>query len=291
MTVVSQLGYQRAEAAGTGIVLTASGEVLTNNHVVEGSTSLEVTDVSTGRQYTATVVGTDKTDDVAVLQLQNVSGLTTASIATTSATIGDAVTAVGNAGGAGTLTAAPGTVTDLGQSITTQPEGADASENLTGLIQTNAAIQAGDSGGPLLNSAGSVVGIDTAASSGSATVTGFAIPISTALRIADDILAGDTSGGVSLGYPAFLGIEVAPDASVVGAGVAQVIDGTPAASSGLTAGDVITSVDGTPINSADALTQALAGHAPGDSVTIGYTDQVTGASASTQITLAQGPAA
>ena len=290
VTIVSTLKYQQAEAAGTGIILTSSGEILTNNHVVEGSTSLTVTDESTGKEYTATVVGTDATDDVAVLQLQNASGLTTAKISSTDAATGDAVTAVGNAGGTGTLTQASGTVTALDQSITTQAEGSAASEDLTGLIQVDADIVAGDSGGPLQNSDGEVVGIDTAASSGTQNVTGFAIPIDDALDIATQIIAGRASDTIRIGYPAFLGVSVSPSTQVAGAGVAQVIDGTPAAGSGLAAGDVITAVDGTQVASGSALTSVLGGYSPGDSVTITYTD-ASGATQSTQVTLTQGPAA
>lgn len=161
------LAYQGAEAAGTGMVLTADGEVLTNNHVVEGATAITVTIVSTGRRYSASVVGTDATDDVAVLKLAGASGLATASIAGDDVVgTGDRVTAVGNAGGTGRLVAAPGTVAATGQTITTQAEESVASETLNGLIETDAAIVAGDSGGPLYNASGRVIGMDTAASTG-----------------------------------------------------------------------------------------------------------------------------
>ena len=289
VTVVSMLGYQSGEAAGTGIILSANGEILTNNHVIDGSTAIHVTVESTGKTYTASVVGTDATDDIAVLRLKGASGLTTASIATTPAAVGDTVTAVGNAGGTGTLSAATGTVTDLDQSITTQAEGASASESLTGLIETNADIVSGDSGGPLENTSGRVVGIDTAASSGTSDVTGFAIPISTAVHIADEITSGSTSSDITLGLPAFLGVEVSGGAAVDGAGVAQVLSGTPAASAGLEAGDVITAVDGKTVGSASALTRLLHSYSPGDTVSVTYTD-TTGASQSLRVTLTAGPA-
>lgn len=161
------LAYQGAEAAGTGMVLTADGEVLTNNHVVEGATAITVTVVSTGRRYSASVVGTDATDDVAVLKLAGASGLATAVLAAHAAiSAGDRVTAVGNAGGTGRLVAASGTVTATSQTITTQAEESVASETLNGLIETDAAIVAGDSGGPLYNASGRVIGMDTAASTG-----------------------------------------------------------------------------------------------------------------------------
>jgi S1-C subfamily serine protease len=167
--IVSTLGDQNAEAAGTGMVVTSSGEVLTNNHVIDGATSIKATDVGNGRTYTAKVVGYDKSNDVAVIQLQGASGLTTVSFGDSSqVTVGQSVVGLGNAGGkGGTPSVATGTVTALNQSITAGDEGSGSSENLTGMIETNANIQPGDSGGPLVNSAGQVIGIDTAASSGS----------------------------------------------------------------------------------------------------------------------------
>ena len=164
--VVSTLGYQNAEAAGTGQVVTSSGEVLTNNHVIDGATSIKATDIGNGRTYTAKVVGYDKTDDIAVLQLQGASGLATVSFGNSSqVTTGESVVALGNAGGkGGTPSVAPGTITALNQSITASDEGSGSSESLSGMLETNAGIQPGDSGGPLVNSAGQVIGIDTAAS-------------------------------------------------------------------------------------------------------------------------------
>jgi S1-C subfamily serine protease len=165
--VTSTLGYQQATAMGTGIVLTSNGEVLTNNHVIDGATSISVRDVGNGKTYKATVVGYDKTQDIAVLQLSGASGLTTASTGNSSTVgVGDKVVGLGNAGGVGgTPSVATGQVTALNQSITASDEGSGTSENLTGLIETNADIQPGDSGGPLVNSYGQVVGVDTAASS------------------------------------------------------------------------------------------------------------------------------
>jgi S1-C subfamily serine protease len=167
--IVSTLGDQNAEAAGTGMVVTSSGVVLTNNHVIDGATSIKATDIGNGRTYTAKVVGYDKSDDVAVIQLQGASGLTTVSFGDSSqVTVGQSVVGLGNAGGkGGTPSVATGTVTALNQSITAGDEGSGSSENLTGMIETNANIQPGDSGGPLVNSAGQVIGIDTAASGGS----------------------------------------------------------------------------------------------------------------------------
>ena len=210
--VTSTLGYQGATAKGTGIVLTSNGEILTNNHVINGATSVKVTDIGNGKTYKATVVGYDESHDIAVLQLSGASGLTVASTGdSASAGVGDDVVALGNAGGAGgTPAVASGAITALNQSITASDEGSGTSEQLTGLIQTNANIQAGDSGGPLVNSHGQIIGIDTAASSSyqfgsgnggfggndggsgssgssGSTTQGFAIPINTALTIAKQI--------------------------------------------------------------------------------------------------------
>ncbi|MDH2445214.1 trypsin-like peptidase domain-containing protein [Amnibacterium sp. CER49] len=291
VTIVSTLAYESAESAGTGIVLTASGEILTNNHVVEGATSIRVTDESTGQAYTAKVVGTDATHDIAVLQLQHASGLATATTASTAARVADDVTAVGNAGGTGTLTAATGAVTALKQRITTQAEGSAQSEDLTGLIETDADVVSGDSGGPLENASGAVVGIDTAASSGTSATTGYAIPIASALAIAATIERGTATSDIVIGLPAFLGVSVSPNGtSTSGATIAQVVPGTPAARSGLVAGDTITAVDGTATASAESLTSMLRTHAPGDRVTIAYTD-AAGAARTTTVTLTSGPAA
>ena len=148
-------------------MLSSNGEVLTNNHVIEGATSTKVTDIGNGQTYTATVVGYDATQDVAVLQVQAASGLTTASLGNSSTVqTGNSVTALGNAEGkGGTPSVAIGAVTALNQSITASDELSGASEQLTGLIETDAPIQPGDSGGPLVNVYGQVIGMDTAASS------------------------------------------------------------------------------------------------------------------------------
>jgi len=229
--VVSTLGYQNGEAAGTGMVLTSTGEVLTNNHVIDGATSIKATDVGNGRTYTAKVVGYDKTHDVAVLQLQNASGLKTVSLSSTGVAAGQKVVALGNAGGkGGTPSVATGTVTGTGQSITASDESSGNAEQLTGLIETNAAIQPGDSGGPLVNTYGQVVGMDTAASTSPSTTgfesgqsptqtQAFAIPISEASSIASAIEAGTSSSTAHLGATAFLGVQVsASSAGSAGSG-------------------------------------------------------------------------
>jgi S1-C subfamily serine protease len=286
--IVTTLGYSGGEAAGTGMVLTSDGEVLTNNHVVEGATSIAVTVLSTGEQYTATVVATDPTDDVALLRVSGASGLDTVDTDTDGVAVGDAVTAVGNAGGdPDSTSAATGTVTALDQSITATDESGSDAEQLTGLIETNADVQAGDSGGPLFDADGEVVGMDTAASSGGA-VQSYAIPIATALGVVEQMRDGVDDSTVHQGYPAFLGVSVTSGATG-GAAIADVVPGGPADDAGITAGDVVTAVGGTTVGTADDLSTALAAHDPGDRVAVTWTD-TTGAAHTTTVTLVAGPA-
>jgi S1-C subfamily serine protease len=281
------LQYQQAEAAGTGMILTSNGEVLTNNHVVDGATKITVTVVSTGASYTATVVGTDPTDDVAVLQLQHASGLQTVSIRSAAAKVGESVTAVGNAGGAGgTPSAATGTVTALNRSITASDENGANPEQISGLIETNADVQAGDSGGPLYDSSGKVIGMDTAASSGPV-ADAYAIPISTATAIADKIESGVDNATIHQGYPAFLGVSVQDGDG--GAAVADVVSGSAADDAGIVAGDVITAVGGQAVSSADSLSSAMAALSAGQHATVTWTDS-SGAAHSATVTLGTGPA-
>jgi S1-C subfamily serine protease len=300
--------YQQARGAGTGIVLTADGEVLTNNHVIEGATSISVTDIGNGRTYSARVVGYDATDDVAVIQLTGASGLQTASIAnSSSAKVGQAVVAIGNAGGVGgTPSAASGTITALNQAITASDELSGTSENLSNLIETNANIQSGDSGGPLVNSAGQVVGMDSAAAQGyslqsmnGATTQGYAIPIDRALSIARQIEAGTSSSTVHVGSTAFLGVLISSSSSASpfgsgstasGAAVSGVVSGGSAAQAGIAAGDVITSLDGHAVSSPSDLTAVMAGEHPGQTVQIGWTDGDGGTHTAT-VNLQSGPAA
>lgn len=297
------IGYRGEQAAGTGIVLTADGEVLTNNHVVAGATRIQVTDIGNGRTYAATVVGYDRSRDVAVLQLQDATGLTTAPLGDSSTVaVGDPVVGVGNAGGVGgTPSTAPGTVTALDQPITASDE-SGSSEQLTGLIQVDADIQAGDSGGPLVNGAGQVVGMDTAASAPSRTtmrhnrstttqtaaVQGFAIPIDDALSVARQIASGASSSTVHIGESAMLGVSVTDSGAGQGAAVGQVLAGSPAAQAGVVAGDVIVAVNGQSIDSAATLTTLLDGTHPGDSVSLTWVDRSQQQQDATA-TLATGP--
>lgn len=291
----TKLQYQSASAAGTGMVLTGSGEILTNNHVVNGATTISVTIPSTGRTYSATVVGTDPTEDVAVIQLKGASGLKTIPLGdSNSVKVGDEVVAMGNAGGVGGApSVVTGTVRAIDQTITASDQGGTNAETLNGLIETNAPVAPGDSGGPLANSNAQVIGMDTAASSarrfnGGATVS-FAIPINHALSIAKQISSGQASSTIHIGLPGFLGVGLSSTATGNGAVVISVASGTPAESAGLAAGDTITSVSGTKVTSATGLTAAMQGHRPGDKVTLSWTD-TSGSSHTASVTLAAGPA-
>jgi len=295
------LGYQDIQAAGTGIVLTSNGEILTNNHVIAGATSITATDIGNGRTYTATVVGYDRTGDMAVLQLKSASGLATVSLGDSSkVAVGDAVTGIGNAGGTGlTPTAASGSVTGIDQSVTASDEVTGSAEQLSGMIQVNADIQPGDSGGPLVNASGQVIGMDTAGSQSSSSgfqqqsgTQGFAIPIGTALPIVQQIEAGTASTAVHVGATAFIGVEVSTagnTGSAAGALVSGVIPNSPAAQAGLAQGDLITSVGGHSVASPDALTALMAGQTAGSKVSVTWTDS-SGASHTVNLTLASGPA-
>jgi S1-C subfamily serine protease len=315
----STFNYQSASGAGTGIVLTANGEVITNNHVINGATSISVTDLGNGKTYSATVVGYDDTDDIAVLQLENASGLTTAAIGdSSSATVGEPVVAIGNAGGVGgTPTSAGGSITALRRSITAGDELDGTSEQLSGLIQVNADVQSGDSGGSLVNAKGQVVGMDTAASAGFSFQTsgtqGYAIPISQALSTARGIESGTAGPDVHVGATAFLGLKInaatggsassggfpgsaagnsgsSGTPAAAGATVNSVVAGGAAQSAGIGANDVITSLDGKAISSPSALSKALVPYHPGNKVTIGWTDP-SGSPHTATVALGSGPPA
>jgi S1-C subfamily serine protease len=309
VNIVTQLGYEQAMAAGTGMVIGSSGQVLTNNHVVQGATSISATVVGTGKTYTAKVIGTAPTQDVAVIQLENASGLKTVDLGDSSKVkVGDPVVAMGNAGGkGGNPSIVQGSVVALGQSITAGDESGGHSEELHNLIEVNAPIVSGDSGGPLVNTAGEVIGMDTAASTGNnfqqGESQGFAIPIATADDIAKQIIAGKASDVVHIGAPGILGVEVMNagansndpfggsqgNSSTGGALVQGVSQGLPAANAGLTQGDTITSLNGTAVSSADGLTSLMSGRKPGQKVTLTWTDQ-SGQSHKATITLVPGPA-
>jgi S1-C subfamily serine protease len=320
--VTSTLGYEQATAKGTGIVLTANGEILTNNHVINGATSVSVTDIGNGKTYKATIVGYDEHQDVAVLQLTGASGLTVANLGdSSSVAAGNSVVALGNAEGlGGKPSVATGSVTALDQSITASDESSGTAEQLSGLIETNAGIEPGDSGGPLVNSHGQVIGMDTAASTnyqfggagnggggfgsggtgsggtgsggstGSSATQGYAIPIDTALSIAKQIEAGQESSVIHIGATAFIGIGIASDQTTSGVELAGAQPGTPAAKAGLVEGDVITALNGTSVTTGTQISEALIQQHPGNKITLTWTN-TEGQSQTATVTLGTGPAA
>ncbi len=319
------LQYSSEQAAGTGMVVNSDGLVLTNNHVIENATKITAT-TATGQTYVAKVVGYDVTGDIALIQLQKASGLHRVPIGNSSTVkTGASVVALGNAEGQSQIVSAPGQVTGINQTITASDEGGTVkTETLHGMIETNADVVAGDSGGSLVNTAGRVIGIDTAGNSvsspGQQSVSGFAIPINTALSVASQIAAGHASSTIVIGYPPFIGIYVGQgtssnpadqasqqqqqnngfggfgngfgnssgnggtpscytsDANLsVPATIASVNSGTlvlgticdsPATAAGLTAGSVITSINGQTVGSPDSLADIMAKLRPGDTVSV-----------------------
>lgn len=266
-------------AAGTGMVLTSSGRILTNNHVIAGATTIRVFVPTTRRLYAARVVGYDIADDVAVLQLRGARNLRTVTIGSSAAlTVGASVTAIGNSGGLGRLISVRGAVTRLRKSVTVAGE--YGQHRLTGLIETSTALQPGDSGGPLLDSAGRVVGMDTAASPFARRA--YAVPIATAMRITQQIVAGKASSRVHIGATAYLGVQVQ------GTTVADVLQGSPAQKAGLKPGDVLISIGGKRVTGEAGITAAVLAHKPGQVVAVVYRDE-TGARRTLRIRLGTGP--
>jgi S1-C subfamily serine protease len=302
--VNSTFGYQSVGGAGTGIVLTSNGEVLTNNHVIDGATKISVTDLGNGRTYAARVVGYDPVHDMAVLQLSGASGLKTATIGhSAQATVGEPVVAIGNAGGVGgTPSAAGGKITGLNQSLIAADDLDGTSEHLQGMLEVNSDVQEGDSGGSLVDAAGQVLGMDTANaeeySGQTQEIRGYAIPINRVLATASAIEAGHGSADVHVGATAFLGVLDLTQSSSVGSGrssvrgavLARVVSGGPAAKAGLTGGDVITSFNGQAVTSSVTLSRLMITEHPGDTVRLGWTSG-SGQTHVASVTLASGPPA
>ncbi|HEY2553464.1 MAG TPA: S1C family serine protease [Streptosporangiaceae bacterium] len=339
--ITSKLKYEGGSAAATGMVISRSGLVLTNNHVIDGSTSLTATLVNTRQHFSAKWLGFDKTDDIAVLQLRGASDLKTVPLGDSgSVKIGDQVIALGNADGQGGAPSVTGRITGVNRTITAGDQGAGTSERLTNMLETNARIVPGDSGGPLASTAGRVIGMDTAAATGSlgnAQPSGFAIPISRALDIARQIIAGQASTNVQISPTGFMGVLVpsgkagaasspssqrqlqlgedrqtpsdeAPNTpacvpndqqssvprNIAPASAGALILGdlceTPAAQAGITAGSVITAVDGQKVTSPNSLNDVMQAFRPGKSVPITWTD-VNGKSHTASLVLLEHPPA
>ncbi len=329
------LQYSSQQAAATGMVITPDGLVLTNNHVIEGSTSITAR-TANGHQYRAHVLGYDVTGDIALIQLQGASGLTTVPTGeSNSVKTGDSVVALGNAEGQNAIVPVTGQVTALNQTITAGDQGGlITQETLHNMIQTNANIVSGDSGGPLANSAGQVIGMDTAGNDGGFAVqqdsSGYAIPIDTALAVARQIDQGQASSTVTIGYPPFMGVyigrgsnsdpqaqaeqaqqnngpgfggngnqncytsdrNVAAPANIAnvnsGALVLGTICGGPAMAAGMTAGSVITAVNGQAIGSPDSLTGVVSKFKPGTTIEVTWVSP-SGQRSTSSIKLTAGP--
>jgi S1-C subfamily serine protease len=308
---------------GTGMIISSSGRVLTNNHVIAGSTQLQAQINGAGKKYPVTVVGADPTDDVAVLQLHGRSNFDTVQIGNSdNVSVGTQVVAIGNALGlAGPETVTNGIISATSRSISVSDPSTGATENLKGVFQTSAPINPGNSGGPLLDSNAQVIGINTAAASSSAgnaaaSNVGFAIPINRAMSIVNQINSGKASSTIYIGQRAIIGIDVTtvtcaegqangcpglganpfspfgytPYQAPVNSGavVAQIEAGTPAANAGLGVGDVIVSVDGQRVTTIDELTHLLTGKKAGQSVKLGWVD-TSGAHHSANVKLIPGP--
>jgi putative serine protease PepD len=279
-----------SEDEGTGMIISANGEVVTNNHVIEafttggGSGTITVTEYGQKKANPATLVGYNTQQDVALLKINNPSpNLPTVTFGkSTEAVVGDAVVAIGNALGlaAGTPTVTQGIVSALGRSVSAGGAGT-ATENLQNLIQTDAAINPGNSGGPLIDTAGQVIGMNTAVAGSSEDGTnaqniGFAIPIDQV----EALLPQLEKGGPSANSGGYLGVDITtltpalrqqygftPTSGVV---VLSVISGSPAKKAGLVQGDVIVAIDGNTVSSAATLQGAIQKDKAGQKVQITY---------------------
>lgn len=277
--VSADLAFGTDVATGTGMVLSRSGEILTNNHVIRGARAIRVVDPTSGRGYVATVLGYSVSNDVALLQLRRAGGMDPVSMGdSTSVEVGQWVTAFGNAGGVGGLpSSSTGKVTGVNRSILVS-DGRGLVSRLSGLIRIDAVLEPGDSGGPLVNARGRVIGMDSAASLGFNFRTareGYAIPIDRVLELVRQIEAKRSSETVHVGSTPFLGLRVAPSRSgtrehgVVVTGISRRF---PADHAGIQVGDSIVAVDGKRVGSYVALTAALLRHSAGGTVVLGWID-------------------
>jgi S1-C subfamily serine protease len=304
--VTASIADGNGEAAGTGMVLTSSGEILTNNHVIENATVITVKVSNRSETYTAHVVGEDIPHDVAVLQAQGAPPLATIALGNSSqVSVGNGVVAIGNAfNRAGPPTVTEGTVTALDRAITVRSD-LGGSEQLRNLIETNAQLEPGNSGGPLFNAAGKVIGMNTAAATGaipeSGTNDGFAIPINDVLTVVHQIESGKSGGTTNVGPSGFLGVSVRDvgggfggrlgnDGSSAGVQVDSVQSGSPADNAGIARGDQILAVDGQSVSSSTQLTQIISSKHPNDTARVTWTDG-SGNRRSATVRLARRPSA
>lgn len=272
------------EDQGTGMIITARGLVVTNNHVIAaavgGAGRITVTRSGSTKALPAELVGTDPSNDVALIRIRNASGLPAVTFGQSDALeVGDAVVAIGNALGlaAGTPTVTTGIVSALGRTVTAGS--GNASETLNNLIQTDAAINPGNSGGPLLDAAGHVIGMNTAVAGTlpdgtSAQNIGFAIPTTTIKSLLARLKAGETV----VSHGAYMGVEITSLTSDLqsqynfsvssGVVIMSVVPGTPAARAGVRQGDVVVGIDRATIDGAPALQSYLSTKHPGDTITL-----------------------
>ena len=264
--VAIEFSSRAGSGAGSGVILDSAGRILTNNHVVADAQKIVVT-LGDGRMYEATVVGTDATTDLAVIQLSDPpKDLTVATLGTSAdLAVGQDVMAVGNPLGLDN-TVTTGIISALDRPVTASDGGTDTV--VTNAIQIDAAINPGNSGGPLFNAEGQVIGLTssiaslTGSQSGSIGL-GFAIPIDLATNVADQLIKNGTA------EHAYLGVSLSDTTATVdgttraGAQVEQVMAGTPAESAGLRAGDVIIKIDDHVVGSAESLTGYVRQYASG----------------------------
>ncbi|HEX2064109.1 MAG TPA: trypsin-like peptidase domain-containing protein, partial [Acidimicrobiales bacterium] len=256
-----RVGGGRGGGAGTGVILSGDGEVLTNAHVVDGARSIRVILNGETQSREADLVGTDEANDLALLRIRGARGLPTAELGSSAdLQVGDDVIAIGNALGLrGAPSVTRGIVSGLNRSL----------GSISDLIQTDAAINPGNSGGPLVNARGQVVGINTAsagARGGGAQNIGFAIPIDQARPIVERLRTGQ--GAAPL---AFLGVSTIDlEDGSRGARITEVVAGSPAASAGLRPGDVITEVAGQPVEGAGELGGLVRRRQPGQELELTY---------------------
>ncbi len=303
INTVVQTATATGAASGTGMIITSSGEVLTNNHVVDQSISISVTIAGHAGSYKAHVIGVSPTADVALIQIEGVSGLPTVTFAdSTSVKVGDPVVAIGNAlGQGGTPALTQGQITAIDQTITAS-EGSGRSETLNGMLQSDAGISPGDSGGALVNSAGQVIGMITAGEAQGFRTTvspiGYAVNTNSALSVVNQIRAGHASADVIIGPVGYLGVQIrdlnpqlAAQAGLnitSGPLVWAVQAGSPAEQAGMARLSVITAIGGTSVDSSQTLGSALHAYKPGANVAVTWIDP-GGASHTKTLTLTTGP--
>jgi S1-C subfamily serine protease len=283
------------EAAGTGMVITSSGEVLTNNHVIDGATTINVEIGGNGSEHSATVLGYDRAADIALLKIDGVSGLKTITAGDPSkVAVNDPIAVIGNAlGRGGAPTVSQGVVAALDQTVTASDDSGGNLETLDGMIRIQAPIQPGDSGGALVDASSRVIGMNTAAAQGRVfrdvgSNIGFAIPIDRAFSVARQIESGKSTATVHVGSTGILGVHVQDATGARGALVVDVQSDTPARSAGLAANDVIVSIDGKSVTSSADLAAVLSGYHARDKVTVAWLDS-SGQRHTATVQLVNGP--